>query len=192
MIKNITICALFILIMLSNFVYAYTETEYAIYQEVINTPMSVSENEALRRVGKKYGMSVDETKATVNKVMEELYSGGSKAKNNKKQKVEDSINHINNVKVKSVSVSMDYAAVTYVYSGVAWNDKDVVKKVTSGMPEILKAIFNVQGIERAKIKAFYPADGGEDKKVAVVECYKSEFNVNKSVDMYELTVYPYN
>ena len=73
------------------------------------------------------------------------------------------------------------------------NDYDLgVKevKVLNGMPKVFESIFTVQGIERARLTAYFPAIGGGEKKVAIVECYKFDFSINKSVNAYDLTVYP--
>lgn len=171
-----------------NIVHAYTEREYSIYQDVINTPMSVPEKEALSRVGKKYGITAKEVKLIVDEVMQELYSGGSNSNKNKKQKIEEALG--SDIKIKDVIVSSDFANVSYIQTGGAWDSEDVKKKVLEGMPEILDSIFTVQGIERARLTAFFPVVDGGEKKVAVVECYKSNFNINKTVDKYDLTVYP--
>jgi hypothetical protein len=181
-------CSLWLIVLLTNVVHAYTEREYSIYQDVINTPMSVPEEEALRRVGKKYEITAKEVKAIVDGVMQELYSGGSNSNKDKAQKVEEALG--GDIKIKNVIVSSDFANVSYIQTGGAWDTEDVKKKVLKGMPEILESIFTVQGIERARLTAFFPTVDGSDKKVAEVECLKSDFNTNKAVDKYHLTVYP--
>ncbi len=191
MIRNIAKFAFFVLLVLSlaNTVNAYTDREYAIYNEVINTPMSVSDAELYRRIGKKYGISPNEVERIADKVQREIFSGGKDATVAKENKVKKAVNRIKNVKVKTIDVSGELVAMTYLYDVFASNDKDVIKKVTKNMPKVLEAIFSVKGIERARIKAFFPAQGGGDKKAAFVDCYKSDFNINKEVDKYDLTIY---
>lgn len=50
----------------------FTVQEYRIYREVMGTPMSVSESKALESVSRKYGVSVDEARASVNAVQKAL------------------------------------------------------------------------------------------------------------------------
>ena len=190
MIKRVAMFYVLGLIVLSlvNVVYAYTEQEYKIYQEVMDTPMSISEKEAHRRVGKKYGISAKEVDAIVERVMKEIYSGGSSASKEKKQKVEDAVNRI--TEIKHVIISGDFANVSYTHKGTAWTVKDVKNKVLNGMPKILESIFTVQGIERARLTAYFPVIGSGEKKVAIVECYRFDFSINKAVNVYDLTVYP--
>jgi hypothetical protein len=54
----------------------FTIREYSIYRAVIDTPMSVSEEEALRRVAKRHGITVAEAGKVVDKVMEVLSDNG--------------------------------------------------------------------------------------------------------------------
>ena len=177
-----------IVLSLVTVVHAYTEQEYKIYQELMDTPMSISEMEAHKRIGKKHGISEKEVDTIVKRVMKEIYSGGSSSNKKKKQKIEDAINRITNV--KNVIVSGDFVNVSYIHKGTAWDIKDVKNKVLNGMPKVFESIFTVQGIERARLTAYFPAIGGGEKKVAIVECYKFDFSINKSVNAYDLTVYP--
>ncbi len=51
----------------------FTVKEYNIYREIINTPMSVSEDQALKNVANKYGVTVIEAKNASRKVQEILF-----------------------------------------------------------------------------------------------------------------------
>ena len=53
---------------------SFTVQEYRIYREVMDTPMEVSESKALESVARKYGVSVDEARKSVNAVQEALSS----------------------------------------------------------------------------------------------------------------------
>lgn len=175
-------------LLLTNSSYAYTEKEYAIYQEAMNTPVSISEKESYKLISKKYKISAEEVETTVEKVMGEIYAGGSQSSEERKQKIKTTLSKI--TKVKNIIVSGDFANVSYIHNETAWDIKDVKNKVLKSMPKILQAIFTIQGIERARLTVFFPSIGGGEKKVAIVECGKADFNINKSVNEYALTVYP--
>lgn len=51
----------------------FTVKEYNIYKEVVNAPMSISEDKALSNAAKKYGLNVEETEKAVNKVQQILF-----------------------------------------------------------------------------------------------------------------------
>jgi hypothetical protein len=53
---------------------SFTVQEYRIYREVMDTPMDVAESKALESVARKYGVSVDEARKSVNAVQEALSS----------------------------------------------------------------------------------------------------------------------
>ena len=54
----------------------FTVKEYRMCRAIIDTPMSVSEDEAFRRVAKRYGVSVAEARASVDKVQKILFQNG--------------------------------------------------------------------------------------------------------------------
>lgn len=51
----------------------FTAKEYRIYRAVIDTPMSISEEQALQNAGKLYGVTPDEAKKIANKVQSVLF-----------------------------------------------------------------------------------------------------------------------
>ena len=54
----------------------FTVKEYRIYRALINTPMSVSESEAIKLIAKEYGVSQLEVNQTARKVMQILHKNG--------------------------------------------------------------------------------------------------------------------
>lgn len=54
----------------------FTMREYRAYRAVIDTPMRVPEDEALRRVAAAHGMTVDEVRAAANKVTLVIFRNG--------------------------------------------------------------------------------------------------------------------
>lgn len=53
----------------------YTDQEGRMYDEMIAIPMSVSEQEALKRLGRKYGKSPKEVKSILRRVQDQKFSG---------------------------------------------------------------------------------------------------------------------
>jgi hypothetical protein len=53
---------------------SFTVQDYRIYREVMDTPIGVSESKALESVSRKYGVSVDEARKSVDAVQEALSS----------------------------------------------------------------------------------------------------------------------
>ena len=54
----------------------FTVREYRFYRAVIDTPMSVSEEQALRTIGQRYGASPEEVRSAAEKVQETLSRNG--------------------------------------------------------------------------------------------------------------------
>lgn len=161
---------------------AYTEKEYQLYREVMDSPPSEAESKIFERLGKKHGMPAKEVKATVERLMTTIHSGGAAANQNREQEIEEAVGKL--ARVKTVSVSSDFAGVAYVEQAEAADDDDVRRKVLERMPAVLEAIFSVPGIERARLIAYYPTTNGGETKVAGFEAYRSEFKAGKRPEEY--------
>jgi len=161
---------------------AYSEKEYQLYREVMESPSSEPEKKIFERLGKKYGMSPQEVKSSVERVMRGIHSGGAANNQNREQEVRNAVGKL--AQVKTVVVSGEFASVAYMEKAAALNDADVKRKVLDRMPEILEAIFSVSGIDRVRLIAFYPTVSGGDSKVASFEAYRSEFKAGKRPEEY--------
>jgi hypothetical protein len=50
--------------------------EYRLYRALINTPISISEEQALRSIGERYGVPPEEVRTAADKVQETLFRNG--------------------------------------------------------------------------------------------------------------------
>jgi hypothetical protein len=161
---------------------AYTEKEYQLYREVMESASSEPESTVFERLGKKYAMSSKEVKSAVERVQIAILSGGAAENRNREQAVRNTVEKL--AQVKTVIVSGEFANVAYVEKEAALNDADVKRKVLDRMPGVLGAVFSVSGIDRVRLTAFYPTTDGGESKVASFEAYRSEFKTGKRPEEY--------
>ena len=162
---------------------AYTEKEYQLYREVMESPSSEPESRVFERLGKKHGMSPKEVKSTVERVMMAIHSGGAAGNQNREQEVRNAVEKLG--QVKTVIVSGEFASVTYVEKAAASDDDDVKRKVLDRMPKVLESIFSVSGIDRVRLIAYFPTNDGGESKVASFEADRSEFKSGKRPEEYK-------
>lgn len=160
-----------------NTIFAYTEKEYRIYQEANELLGSIPVDQILEQLGQKYNMTPAEIDATFQRVTTEIRSGMTDASNRRKKQIRTAVERL--AKIKGLIVVGEFASVVYIEQSTVWNDDDVKRKVLAHMPKILGAVFSVPGIDRVRLIAYYPAEGGGEMKVASLEAYRSEFKPKK-------------
>jgi len=180
---RLLICLSVILFFDTASLYAYTQEEYRIYKEVMDTPMSIPEEEIHKRLAVEYGKSKEVIKETVTKVMNEIYFKGSKEKEEIKKKIEDIVS--TEAEITTLIVSGDFANVGYLETMKTWNEKDVKNKITKKMPEYLTEIFNITEINKIRLTAYYPTTDGGQMKVASLEVEREEFHKDKNAKDYK-------
>lgn len=161
---------------------AFSDKEYAIYREVTEAPASESEDQVIKRVAKKYQMTPQETKATVQRVMKLLFSGGTAKNQSNEQAIRAAIEPL--ARIKTVIVNSEFTSIAYIDNSKALNDADVKEKVLAGMPKILEAAFSVPDIRRVRLAAFFPTMGGSESRIASFEADRSEFQAGKPPQAY--------
>lgn len=161
---------------------AYTDEEYQMYREMIAAPGSESEEEALARLGQKYGKSPAEVKGAVERVMVGLYSRGPAQDQSIEQQIRQKVGAI--APVKSLILAGDFANISYSESFAAWDDAHVRDRVLERMPSVLEAAFAVQPIERVRLIAYYPTADGAAAKVATLNVDRTEFVPGKPASEY--------
>lgn len=161
----------------------YTDEEYAIYRELIESSGEEPENRVVNRLAKKYKMSPNQINAAAEKVMTHLHSGGSDKNREKENQVRAAIEPL--ARVKAIVVSSEFASIAYIDQSSARNDADVKAKVLAGMPKILEAAFSVPEIRRVRLIAYFPTIEGGELKVAGFEADRPEFHPSKRPQEYK-------
>jgi hypothetical protein len=163
----------------------YTQREHDIYQELMDTPMSVSEAEAAARIGRKYNLNADEVLAISKKVMMAVYT--TTPPSSTKTEVECVVSKF--ASIHTVIVSGDFANVGYIERFNAVDDDEVRLASIVRMPMMLEALFMIPTIQRIRLTAYYPAidDRGSSagvKRVGGLEASRADFAKGKRAQGY--------
>ncbi|MEW5929119.1 MAG: hypothetical protein AB1941_16800 [Gemmatimonadota bacterium] len=159
----------------------YTDDEYRIYTELMESSMSVPESEVMQAIADRHGMTPAQVRATIQKVQTALFTSGGGGETS-----EAEVREVlpSRVRVKTVVTSSDFVSLVYVETSPASSEREAVAQTVERMPSVAAALFSIPTIQRARLIASYPAGDGGDLRVASWEVSRSEFAPGRQADAY--------
>lgn len=159
----------------------YTADEYRVYREMMESPMSVPEGEAMQAIADRHGMTAAQVRATVEKVQTALFTPGGGGGTSESQ-VREALP--GTVRVKTIVTSSDFVSLGYVETSPASSERDAIVQTVERMPSMAAALFSIPTVQRARLIASYRAEDGGDLRVASWEVSRSEFTPGRQADAY--------
>lgn len=159
----------------------YTDSEYRIYREMMESPMSVSESEAMQAIARRHDITVAQVRATVEKVQTAMFTPGGGG-GTTEAAVRGALPGA--VRVKNVVTSGDFVSLGYVETSPTSSERAAVAQTVERMPSVAAALFSIPTVQRARLIAFYPAGDGGDLRVAAWEVSRSDFAPGRQANTY--------
>lgn len=160
---------------------AYTPEEHAIYAEAMNTPMAVSQAESYRRIAKVHGLTPHAVDSIVDKVQRAIFTSRPDDSEARRAAARAAVEPYG--VVRDVVGIGDFVAVSYVVPGEDWTRQRVQRDLVPQMGRALERIFQVPGIERARLIVWRTWNGGL-VRIASVDVQRARFSATQPVSSY--------
>jgi hypothetical protein len=171
----------------------HTSDERKIYDELLATPGSIPEKEAMRRLGLKYGKTPAQVKEICRRVQVDVFSNvpatvaGAPVATPAPPaapRIRAALEKMPNVRVESITEAFDFVGLVYVETRPALNDADVKRKVLEGLPDVLGALFSAPSVAKVQVSVKYSTGNGSALKAANVTVTRAEFRPGQAATTY--------